>query len=109
MGRTGERKAVKYLEKLGYRIREKNYKTFVGEIDIICEDNGVLVFVEVKTRTDDSFGIPAEAVTKQKIEKYGKVATEYLVKNKKTESLCRFDVIEIEDGKINHIKDAFSM
>ncbi len=109
LGRAGEVKAQEYLKKNGYKILEKNYKTFIGEIDIIAEENGVIVFVEVKTRVDDAFGAPSEAVTERKREKYFKVATEYLVRNKKTESICRFDVVEIENGKINIIKDAFSM
>ena len=108
LGRVGEQKAVDFLKKKGYKILETNYKTHVGEIDIIAEDNGTLVFVEVKTRLNDDFGQPSEAVTIKKQTKYYKVATEYLARQNKTDSLCRFDVIEIENGKINHIEDAFS-
>ena len=107
MGRAGEKRACEFLKKKGFKILETNYKTFVGEIDIIALDKEVLVFIEVKTRMDDAFGNPSEAVNRKKQEKYIKVASEYLQKNKKTESLCRFDVIEIQDGEINHIIDAF--
>ncbi len=93
----------------GYKILETNYKTHIGEIDIIAFDGESIVFIEVKTRLNDDFGAPSEAVTAKKCEKYYKVATEYLVRNKKTESPCRFDVIEIENGEINHIINAFSM
>ncbi len=76
---------------------------------MIAENSGVIVFVEVKTRSGQEFGAPSEAVTIKKQEKYYKVAQEFLIKEKKTDSLCRFDVIEIENGQINHILDAFSM
>ncbi len=108
LGRKGEIAAAKFLTKEGYVILEKNYKTHVGEIDIIGEDNGVICFIEVKTRTSADYGAPSEAVTARKQEKYYKVASEYLLKRDKTDSACRFDVVEIEDGKINLIKDAFS-
>ena len=109
MGRAGEKKASEFLKKEGFKILETNFKTHVGEIDIIAKDAQTIVFIEVKTRTDDDFGSPSEAVTRKKQEKYFKVATEYLVKEKKTDSECRFDVVEICDGQINHIKDAFCM
>ena len=109
LGRVGEKKAAEFLKEKGYKILETNYKTYLGEIDIIAEDNGVVVFVEVKTRSNDGYGAPSEAVDKRKQDKYYKVATEYLVREKKQDSLCRFDVIEIEKGEINHIFDAFSV
>ena len=109
LGRAGELKAAEFLKKKGFKILKTNYKTHVGEIDIIAEDNGTIVFVEVKTRSGDAFGLPCEAVGSKKQEKYVKVATEYLVKEGKTECTCRFDVIEIENGQINHIFDAFSV
>ena len=108
-GRAGELKAVDYLKGKGYKILETNFKTRIGEIDIIAQDDEYTVFVEVKTRVDDAYGAPSEAVGKRKREKYEKVATEYLIKNKNTDVPCRFDVIEIENGKINHITDAFSV
>ena len=109
LGRAGEQKASEYLKGKGYKILKNNYKTHVGEIDLIADDGGIIVFVEVKTRSGQEFGAPSEAVTIKKQEKYYKVAQEFLVKEKKTDSLCRFDVIEIENGEINHILDAFSM
>ncbi len=108
LGKRGEIAATKYLISLGYKILEKNYKTYIGEIDIIAKDEDTLVFIEVKTRTSDDYGVPSEAVTIKKQEKYYKVAWEYLIKTKNCDSPCRFDVVEIEDGKINLIKDAFS-
>ncbi len=109
MGRVGEKRAVEFLKKKGFKILKTNYKTVLGEIDIIAQDNEVIVFIEVKTRTSDVFGAPAEAVDKKKQEKYYKTATYYLQKEKKLDSECRFDVIEIENGQINHIFNAFGV
>lgn len=104
--------AAAYFREKGYRIIEKNYRTVFGEIDIIAKDRGVLVFIEVKTRTDDVFGSPFEAVHKQKREKIRKVALCFMKKFGK-EVPARFDVLSIErEGaghKIEHIKDAFEV
>ena len=107
LGRAGEVKAANFLKKKGLEIIQTNYKTHVGEIDIIAKDKSTLVFIEVKTRSDDGYGAPAEAVDRRKRETYYKTATEYLVKNQLTEAECRFDVVEINNGEINHIIDAF--
>lgn len=109
LGRAGEIKAAEFLENKGYEILKKNYKTHIGEIDIVAKDGECVVFVEVKTRVNDDFGAPSEAVTYKKREKYYKVASEYLIRNELTDVPCRFDVVEIENGQINHIEDAFSM
>ena len=109
LGRAGEVKAAEFLKKKGVKIITTNYKTYLGEIDIIAKDKDAIVFVEVKTRSDDTFGQPAEAVNGKKQEKYFLVAKEYLVKTKQTDKVCRFDVIEINNGEINHIIDAFCM
>ena len=109
LGRVGEKKAVDFLKKKGYKILETNYKTHIGEIDVIAEDKGTTVFIEVKTRSSDDFGIPSEAVTTKKQEKYFKVATEYLLRKDKIDTPCRFDVVEIQNGEINLIFDAFCM
>ena len=109
LGRAGEVKAAEFLKKQGYKILETNYKTHIGEIDIIARDGQTIVFVEVKTRSGDEYGAPSEAIGFKKREKYYKVATEYLVKNGKTDAVCRFDAVEIENGRINHIFDAFSI
>ena len=85
LGRAGEIKAGEYLKKIGYKILKTNYKTHVGEIDLIAESDGVIVFVEVKTRSGQEFGVPSEAVTFKKQQKYFKVAQEFLVKENKTE------------------------
>ena len=109
LGRVGEEKAAEFLTKKGYKILKTNYKTHAGEIDLIAEDEKTIVFVEVKTRSNDNYGEPCEAVNLKKQEKSVKVATEYLIREKKTDSSCRFDVIEIEKGEITHIFDAFGV
>ena len=109
LGRAGEKKALEFLKKQGYSILETNFKTRLGEIDIIAKEGEYLVFIEVKTRSSDEYGQPSEAVNFKKQEKYFKVSLEYLQKNKLLNAPCRFDVVEITDGKINIIKDAFCM
>ena len=109
MGRAGEKRAVEFLKKNGFKILKKNYNTPFGEIDIIAQDKGAIVFIEVKTRTSADYGLPCEAVDKRKQEKYYKTATYYLQREKKMDSECRFDVVEIENEKINHIFNAFGV
>ncbi|MDP2755022.1 MAG: YraN family protein [Nitrospirota bacterium] len=113
LGSEGEDLAVRFLQKKGYRIIARNYKTPVGEIDIIARDGDTIVFIEVKTRTDISFGYPFEAVNKRKRQKLKNLALLYLKRQGK-ESPVRFDVLSIfcmDNGKkdIEHIKDAFEV
>lgn len=107
LGKKGEALACKYLKKQRYKILHTNYKTSAGEADIVCRDGDEIVFVEVKTRTSDAFGTPAEAVTAKKRERYIRIAQCYWKKTEK-EPNARFDVIEVwADGKIEHLKNAF--
>ena len=107
LGRTGESKAVSFLKKKKYRILKKNYVTKIGEVDIIAEQNGVIVFIEVKTRDTLFYGRPAEAITTGKQAKYRRMAMQYLQSTDDENALFRFDVIEILPGEINHIENAF--
>ena len=109
LGSVGEKAAVKFLKKQGFKILETNYKNLFGEIDIIAKDGEYTVFTEVKTRSSDAFGAPSEAVDFKKRKKYEMIAQGYIVSKGIFDSAVRFDVIEIENGKINHIKDAFSV
>jgi len=79
LGKSGETTAVQYLKKNGYRILEQNYRTDLGEIDIIAKDKDTLVFIEVKARTSYRFGDPKYAVTQKKQRKISMVALSYLV------------------------------
>ena len=109
LGRVGERKAVKFLKNKGFKILKTNYKSPFGEIDIIAQEKDTIVFVEVKARSGVEYGRPSEAVDKRKQQRYYKIATYYLQREKKMDSQCRFDVIEIENSQINHIFNAFCM
>lgn len=100
IGKQGEKAVKKLLENRGYRILETNFRTRFGEIDIIAERSDTLVFVEVKTRTGVSFGIPEEAVHPQKQERIRRVAVEYLsTMGSKFYKEVRFDVAAIFAGK----------
>lgn len=110
LGSRGEDVAARYLKEKGFKILVRNFKTPLGEIDIIAEDRETLVFIEVKTRSDDSFGLPFEAVDGRKRERMRRTALLYL-KNIGKERSSRFDVISVEmkDGccKVDHIIGAF--
>ena len=95
LGRTGEELATAYLQKAGYKILIRNYRQKCGEIDIIAEEKGTLVFVEVKTRKNSSFGTPFAAVTEKKQRQIGRVAQDYLSRNNLFNRPARFDVISI--------------
>ena len=107
LGVSGEHKAVKYLKQKGYRIVMTNYTCVVGEIDIICEKNDTIIFVEVKQRESLKYGYPREAVTKHKINKIRMVATNYLKFRRLTNQQVRFDVIDILGDTITHIENCF--
>jgi len=106
LGRIGETEATEYLESLDYKILERNYKNKIGEIDIIARDGDTLVFVEVKTRSSNSFGYGREAVDFKKQNKIRMTATVYLKYKRLLDSKVRFDVIEINQ-KLEHYKNAF--
>lgn len=107
LGKKGESKAVYFLKKKGYKILKTNYINKLGEIDIICRDNDEIVFVEVKTRTSERFGLPRESVTEYKQNKIRLIATLYLQSNNILDSKVRFDVIEVIGDNIEHIIGCF--
>jgi putative endonuclease len=112
LGQTGEELAVAFLQKAGYKILLRNYRQKCGEIDIIAEDRGTLVFVEVKTRTNTSFGSPFAAVTEKKQRQIGRVAQDYLCRNSLFNRPARFDVISIlmdEPPVIELLSNAFDL
>ena len=110
-GSLGEKLAIDFLQKKGYRILQQNYRYERCEIDIIAENGDVLVFVEVKARTSAMYGEPVEAVTESKQNKIRKVAEGYLTEHEIQDTSCRFDIIAIKflNGKtdIEHIEEAF--
>ena len=114
IGYAGENFTAEYLRKKGFIISARNYHSRYGEIDVIAENDDLILFVEVKTRSTNNFGRPMEFVDKYKQHKIYLTANIYLTKN----AVClqpRFDVSEVfmpEDGnsnglKINYIENAF--
>ena len=111
-GIKGEIIALQYLEAKGYEFLEANYHSIGGEIDLIVRIGEVVIFVEVKLRKNSDYGLPEEAVSKQKIKKITKVALDWL-ENNQWKGEIRFDIVSIlrfpkkgEDA-IFHIEDAF--
>ncbi len=107
IGKMGEDIAVDYLKKKKYEIIKRNYVNEYGEIDIIAAHDGYLIFIEVKTRNGTQYGTPAEAVDSHKIRKISQVASGYIQYKHLYDYPVRFDVIEVCDGEINHIENAF--
>ncbi|MCD8356549.1 MAG: YraN family protein [Clostridia bacterium] len=114
IGERGEQHAAKYLQRKGFHIISRNYRTERGEIDIICCDENYLVFAEVKTRSSTKFGMPREAVTVSKQRKLLLAAQQWILEHP-TPLQPRFDVIEIlvspdlTTCRIHHIPDAFEV
>jgi putative endonuclease len=113
-GRRGEELAVAYLKKQGCRIIDRNVNTPFGELDIICRDKSVIVFVEVKTRTSNAFGRPYEAVGPDKKRRLSRSAQYWLAEKKWMDKPARFDVISVtvreaekDEIDIEHLADAF--
>ena len=97
LGGRGERAAVKYLKKQGYKLLRKNYKTPFGEVDLLLSDGDTLVFAEVKTRTSAEYGTPSEAVDRERQSRYKRAAAFHLKSENiaQEEALVRFDVVEV--------------
>lgn len=114
LGAWGEVQAVDFLRKKGYAILATNYRTRLGEMDIIAKDRQYLVFVEVKLRKSDAYGAAREFVDARKQEKLRSTALLWLSENE-TSLQPRFDVIEVyaPDGEkttrpiIHHLENAF--
>jgi putative endonuclease len=112
-GRLAEEAAVKYLTIQGYEVIQRNYRTTLGEIDIIAQDKGTLVFVEVRSRQSTRLGLPQETVNWAKQQKLRRVAQQYLKAHKDWQRVCRFDVIgvlfdaEYKIKSLEQIRDAF--
>ena len=111
LGKHGEDLACAALERRGYRVIAKGYRTKSGELDIVAQDREYLVFIEVKTRHDGSFGAPEEAVTLQKQRRLVWMAADYLARNGLQQMPCRFDVVGINADTtpptVTVIPDAF--
>ena len=112
LGAQYEALAAKWLERQGYRILVRNFRSRFGEIDLVAldekEEQPVLVFVEVKYRNTASSGYAEEAVGLKKQETIRRTADFYRVRYQVRDSVpCRFDVIAFQNGRLRHIEDAF--
>ena len=107
LGRKGENLTAKYLKKHGYKILKRNYKTPFGEADIVAmSPDGYTCFVEVKTRETDAFGLPAEAVTREKQRRYRQMAN-FWCAYLREEVPIRFDVASVYEGELEYFENAF--
>ncbi len=109
LGRRGEETAVDFLRAQKYRIVARNYRTRLGEIDIIAWDGQTLCFIEVKTRSGPAFGFPWDAIGPRKRRQISKAALCFLKEKKLFQRKARFDCVGIVDGDIRLIRNAFEL
>ncbi len=109
IGTEHEEQTAEWLRQRGYNILERNFRCRMGEIDLIAERDGCIVFVEVKYRRSGNCGAPEEAVDYRKQVRVSNAASYYLYKHFfPTDTPCRFDVAAVEGDEIRMIENAFS-
>ena len=113
-GQESEASAEQFLRGKGYRILERNLRTAIGELDLVADDHGVLVFVEVKARTSGAFGGARLAVDRRKQAKLIRLASQYLAQRHLTDWPCRFDVVLVQGEseapeRVEHVENAFDV
>ena len=113
-GRLGERAARRYLQRCGLKFLTANHKARGGEIDLVFRDGQCLVFVEVKTRSDESWTTPADAVDARKRRRLSVAALDYLRRLKGRPVDFRFDFVEVlwregGAGELRHWPNAFEL
>ena len=113
LGNKGEELAADFLRGNGYKIIYRNYKTKLGEIDIIAEEKDTFCFIEVKARTSDRFGLGSEAVSRLKQRQVAKAALSFLKEKSLLNRKARFDVVSIDysclKARVDLIKNAFEL
>lgn len=113
VGDLGERLAAKFLRRSGYRVLTRKYRCKFGEIDIVARDKDMLVFVEVRSKSDSEYGLPYETVGYTKRRRLERVAAEFLRRFNLFDYDCRFDCVSVlfddnfKPKQIELIKDAF--
>jgi putative endonuclease len=108
-GRGGEDRAEQFLLARGYEIVERNARSAVGEIDLVAREGGDLVFVEVRSRADDSSGMAEETVGPTKQRQLARAAMAYLAERAIEFDTCRFDVVAITGDDVALFQDAFRL
>ena len=106
-GAAGEAQAEAYLRAQGAEILERNFTVRGGEIDLIAREGAYIVFIEVKLRSDAAGGLGREAVTARKQRRICRAALCYVAQRGLMQHFMRFDVIEIQEGRLTWIKNAF--
>ncbi|MEG1710954.1 MAG: YraN family protein [Clostridia bacterium] len=110
VGNQGELQAVKFMKNQGFKILQRNYLIVGGEIDIVCfKKPDLYVFVEVKLRTNSSFGRGVDSITTQKKQALIKCAQCYLLAHHLANVNARFDVIEFNEDIITWYENAFEI
>jgi putative endonuclease len=109
LGKSGEDRAVHELQRRGYAVLARRYRTRHGEIDIVADHDGTIVFVEVKARETAECGTAAEAVTHRKQRRLASMAVDYLARNHVTDRPCRFDVVAIDGAVLTVYPSAFEI
>ena len=109
VGTEGEQAARAYLEARGCEILAMNYRRPTGEIDIVARQRGRVLFVEVKRRGSLRYGRPSEAVNAAKRAHLARTALLFLQEHRLSDAPVRFDVIELLDGELRHIENAFDV
>ena len=113
LGKRGEDLACDELERRGYAIVDRRFRTRCGELDIVARDGDVVVFVEVKARSGSSFGFPFESITWQKQQRLSAMAESYLFLKRLAGAACRFDVVSILEHRTGHtvelVRGAFDL
>jgi putative endonuclease len=112
LGKLGEDLACRELERRGYAVSARRYRSRFGEIDIVCRDGPTTVFVEVKARRSDRRGTAAESISPRKRRRIAAMALDYLAWTHRLDCPCRFDVVAIDwigtaRQTIRVIRDAF--
>lgn len=112
-GKSGENIAEEFLKKNGYKILLRNYKTKLGEIDIIASEKNTYCFIEVKTRHSDKFGLPMEAVSRVKQKQISRAALHFIKERRLFDEKARFDVVSVlysqDFPRIELIRNAFDL
>jgi len=111
IGLAGEKLASRFLRQNGYRILEQRFRARFGELDIVCRKGRELVFVEVRSRKQESGFLPAESITRAKIRRLVKTAQIWLARKKIDGMEIRFDLVTVDFSKtpaeVNHFPAAF--
>jgi putative endonuclease len=107
LGDAAEARAGAHLEAHGLRVEARNFRSRFGEIDLVCDDRGTCVFVEVRRRGNARFGGAAASITAEKRRRLEATARLYIARDRRDRP-CRFDVVLFDgDGAIEWIRDAF--